>query len=169
MVHEDDRDIIRRSVNRATEAGIDFDVEHRTVWQDGAIRCMESKGRVFRDSDGKSVRLMGTVIDITERKQAEQMERIVRELRLAAEIQQEFLPGGAPRIEGFELGGHSYPSGQIGGDFYDFLSLTAGSVLQRVMWGEGYSRCTPDRKCTMGVARSGRARRPDIGRHQSFE
>ena len=37
---------------------------------------MESKGRVFRDSDGKLAQMMGTVIDITERKQAEQMERI---------------------------------------------------------------------------------------------
>tara|TARA_Y100000588_G_scaffold202833_1_gene216643 strand:+ start:554 stop:979 length:426 start_codon:yes stop_codon:yes gene_type:complete len=86
MVHEDDRDIIRRSVNRATEAGIDFDVEHHRVWPDGSIRCMENKGRVFRDSDGKSVHMMGTVIDITDRKQAEQMEPIYQELRLASEI-----------------------------------------------------------------------------------
>ena len=32
MVHEDGGDIIRRAVNRAVEAGIDFDVEHHTVW-----------------------------------------------------------------------------------------------------------------------------------------
>ena len=75
-MHEDDRAIIRRAVNRAVEAGIDFDVEHHTVWPDGAIRWMESKRPVFRDSDGKSAQMMGRVIDITERKQTEQMERI---------------------------------------------------------------------------------------------
>jgi|GEM_PF-2337386 PAS domain S-box-containing protein len=128
MVHADDRGVIRRAVNRAVEAGIDFDVEHRTLWPDGSIRWMESKGRVLRDSGGKSVHLMGTVMDITERKQAEQMERIDQELRLASEIQQEFLPGCPPRIDGFELGGHSHPSGQIGGDFYDFLPLSDGRV-----------------------------------------
>ena len=51
-------------------------MEHHTVWPDGAIRWMESKRPVFRDSDGKSAQMMGRVIDITERKQTEQMERI---------------------------------------------------------------------------------------------
>lgn len=58
----------------------------------------------------------------------EKMERVEQELRLAAEIQKAFLPDVPPRVPGFELGGHSHPCGQIGGDFYDFLVLPDGRV-----------------------------------------
>ena len=39
---------------------------------DGSLRWISAQGRVYRDPDGKPLRVMGVVADITERKQAEQ-------------------------------------------------------------------------------------------------
>ena len=46
-----------------------YDVEYRTVGkEDGAIRWVAAKGRGIFDSTGRCVRVIGTAIDITERK-----------------------------------------------------------------------------------------------------
>ncbi len=49
-----------------------YDVEYRTVGkEDGTIRWVEAKGRGIFDADGKCVRVIGTALDITKRKEAE--------------------------------------------------------------------------------------------------
>jgi PAS domain S-box-containing protein len=49
-----------------------YDVEYRTVGkEDEVIRWVEAKGRGVFDADGKCVRVVGTAIDITKRKEAE--------------------------------------------------------------------------------------------------
>ncbi len=46
--------------------------EYRFVRPDGQVRWMEGRGRIFRDPDGKPLRVIGTNMDITERKEAEE-------------------------------------------------------------------------------------------------
>src|SRR2546421_7126547 len=48
-------------------------------------------------------------------------ERFERELQLAREIQQRFQPTAPPTVPGYGLQGISFPSYQIGGDYYDFI------------------------------------------------
>jgi PAS domain S-box-containing protein len=49
-----------------------YDVAYRTVGkEDGVIRWVEAKGRGVFDANGKCVRVIGTAIDITKRKEAE--------------------------------------------------------------------------------------------------
>ncbi|MFL6256847.1 MAG: SpoIIE family protein phosphatase [Pyrinomonadaceae bacterium] len=50
-----------------------------------------------------------------------EQERFERELQLAREIQQRFQPTAPPTVPGYELQGISFPSYQIGGDYYDFI------------------------------------------------
>src|SRR5215210_5445628 len=50
-----------------------------------------------------------------------EQERFERELQLAREIQQRFQPTAPPAVKGYELQGISFPSYQIGGDYYDFI------------------------------------------------
>jgi two-component system cell cycle sensor histidine kinase/response regulator CckA len=52
-------------------AGSDHRVAHRVLWPDGSLHWLEGKGRVYRDDTGRPVRMAGTVMDITVRKQAE--------------------------------------------------------------------------------------------------
>jgi sigma-B regulation protein RsbU (phosphoserine phosphatase) len=52
-----------------------------------------------------------------------------RELQLAREIQQRFQPTAPPVVPGFELQGISFPSYQIGGDYYDFIPSHDGRLV----------------------------------------
>jgi phosphoserine phosphatase RsbU/P len=52
-----------------------------------------------------------------------------RELQLAREIQQRFQPTAPPSVPGFELQGISFPSYQIGGDYYDFILCADGRLV----------------------------------------
>jgi PAS domain S-box-containing protein len=51
----------------------ELNMEYRIVGADGEARWIESRGLVSYDSDGRPMRLVGVHIDITERKQAEQV------------------------------------------------------------------------------------------------
>jgi PAS domain S-box-containing protein len=57
--------------------------EYRFIRTDGQVRWMEGRGRIFRDPNGKPLRMIGTNVDITERKQAEeQLQEAHRRLNL---------------------------------------------------------------------------------------
>lgn len=49
--------------------------------------------------------------------------RMQEEVRLAAVIQAELLPGTAPTIPGYEIAGRSIPAQQVGGDYFDFIPV----------------------------------------------
>jgi serine phosphatase RsbU (regulator of sigma subunit) len=50
-------------------------------------------------------------------------ERVKRELEIATEIQQSIFPEHPPEIEGLEVEAKSVPAKEVGGDYYDFLSV----------------------------------------------
>jgi sigma-B regulation protein RsbU (phosphoserine phosphatase) len=50
--------------------------------------------------------------------------RLERELAIARDIQRSFLPASAPRVPGFELAGTSIAHDQVGGDYFDFISVS---------------------------------------------
>jgi len=70
-VHPSDRPLVEESVAACIEQRRDYHVEHRIVWPDGTVRWVSETGDVVRDAEGKAVRMLGVVQDITERKQAE--------------------------------------------------------------------------------------------------
>ena len=70
-VHPEDRQYVVDSVNACVAEGRDYAIEHRIVWPDGIIRWVSETGDVIRDENGKGIRMLGIVQDITERKAAE--------------------------------------------------------------------------------------------------
>jgi len=79
-LHPDDRERIDAAVSEAIRQGKDYDVEMRTIWPDGSLHWIASKGRVYFE-DGEPSRMVGVAFDITERKQAEeQMSYALREV-----------------------------------------------------------------------------------------
>ncbi len=74
-LHPDDRERTRRIVQHALDpdSGGEYTVEYRTVGlADGVERWVAAKGQAFFDASGRAVRFIGTVLDITERKRAEE-------------------------------------------------------------------------------------------------
>ncbi|HEY0511717.1 MAG TPA: SpoIIE family protein phosphatase [Thermoanaerobaculia bacterium] len=60
--------------------------------------------------------------------QALEKERLEREMHLAAEIQHQILPKGAPAVPGYELTGWYRPARQVGGDYYDLFRRDDGRI-----------------------------------------
>ncbi|UCD83610.1 MAG: sigma 54-interacting transcriptional regulator [Deltaproteobacteria bacterium] len=71
-VHSEDRQFVVDSVNACVEEGKDYAIEHRIVWPDGTIRWVSETGDVIRDENGKAIRMLGVVQDITEHKRADE-------------------------------------------------------------------------------------------------
>ena len=77
-----DRPAVTHALNRSIETGADYDVETRIVWPDGTIRWVAAKGAVLHNPSVQAVRMTGTVMDITKRKQVElALERERQQLR----------------------------------------------------------------------------------------
>jgi PAS domain S-box-containing protein len=71
-IHPEDLDRVRRDAfPKRTAEGSRFDVEYRIVLPDGAIKHLHSVGRPVLNELGELAEFVGTTVDITERKQAE--------------------------------------------------------------------------------------------------
>ncbi len=101
-LHPDDRERIRQVLLQSFDpkGGGDYDIEYRTVGlEDGIERWVAAKGKAFFNSAGVVIRFIGTVLNITEKKQAEaereqllQREQAAREAaERANRIKDEFL------------------------------------------------------------------------------
>ncbi len=69
--HPDDRDKSDKHTKSLIESGIGEPFEHRIVRPDGSIRYVYAQGDVSRDNTGKITKLFGIMLDISERKRAE--------------------------------------------------------------------------------------------------
>jgi PAS domain S-box-containing protein len=82
-LHPDDRERMEAVIQRALtpESDGEVDDEYRTIgFEDGILRWIAVRGRAFFDADGKAVRLIGTVLDITERHRAAERQRFLSDL-----------------------------------------------------------------------------------------
>jgi len=71
-VHPEDRELVLRVTETALASAEPFRIEHRVVHPDGAVRTLDSRGRVEVDADGRAARMVGTAQDVTEQRRAEQ-------------------------------------------------------------------------------------------------
>jgi PAS domain S-box-containing protein len=79
-IHPDDRATARDQLDRGIRDKADFAVDMRIVHPITGIRNIRSTGHMVLDRSGDIVELVGTVIDITERKSAEQEREKLRQL-----------------------------------------------------------------------------------------
>ena len=67
-IHPDDRQAMEDAMAQAVAMGADYEAEYRTIWPDGSLHWAEMRARVARNGDGRSARLIGVALDITEHK-----------------------------------------------------------------------------------------------------
>jgi len=72
MVHPSDSAFVSEQLTAAVQGQKTYSIEHRIIRPDGAIIWVQAKGEMTRDANGDAVRLLGTVVDITERKVAQE-------------------------------------------------------------------------------------------------
>lgn len=72
MVHADDARRVREGEIACAAGSGPHDQEYRVVWRDGTVRWLRETGDTLTDADGRPVRMIGTVRDITDDKAREQ-------------------------------------------------------------------------------------------------
>jgi PAS domain S-box-containing protein len=68
LVHPEDRELVRQTVQQAIVSKENVNAEYRAVLSDGSIRWMNSQGRAFFKGTGEPDHITGVTLDITERK-----------------------------------------------------------------------------------------------------
>ncbi len=83
-LHPDDRDVTDRIMQQAIAEHSEYKADYRVVWPDGSEHWITTVGHGVYDADGAMQRIEGGVIDIDDRKRAEERLRRSEEgLRLA--------------------------------------------------------------------------------------
>jgi PAS domain S-box-containing protein len=76
-VHPDDRDRARQNGDKGMRGGTAIDQEYRIILPDGTVKHLHAVGRPILSGTGELIEMMGTVVDVTERKRAqEERERL---------------------------------------------------------------------------------------------
>lgn len=78
-VHPDDRPEVTTAVTRCLTNRIPFFKEFRVVSPDGTVRWIAGRGQFTFDAAGQPARMRGVVVDVTERRQAEEALRASEE------------------------------------------------------------------------------------------
>jgi PAS domain S-box-containing protein len=78
-LHPEDRAGLHQAVQTALQDHLMYQHEYRIVWTDGSVHWMEGRGQAFYNEINQPVRMTGTIMDITARKQAEESLRLSEE------------------------------------------------------------------------------------------
>jgi len=71
FVHPDDREPLRAAAQAAIASTDRYETEHRIVRADGSVRWVHERADIVRDADHRPLRMIGTIQDITDRRQLE--------------------------------------------------------------------------------------------------
>jgi PAS domain S-box-containing protein len=83
-IYPDDRERVASALGDAIAGRAPYDLEFRIARTDGEIRTLHAQGEVIRDESDKPIRVIGTGLDVTEHKRAE--EELLRAQREWEEI-----------------------------------------------------------------------------------
>jgi signal transduction histidine kinase len=72
-IHPDDRELMRRAVERALADAEPFALDYRCVTEGGGVRWLHGRARVVLDTRGRPVRILGTAQDITEQRRLDEL------------------------------------------------------------------------------------------------
>jgi PAS domain S-box-containing protein len=70
-IHPDDRAMVHQAFGTVTNAKADCEAHYRIVMSDGTVKYAHGIGHPVLDDDGNVVEMVGTTVDVTERKLAE--------------------------------------------------------------------------------------------------
>lgn len=124
-IHRDDRPKVEAAIEKTLKENTPYTQEYRTVSKGGSIHWVIARGNVTLDTSGQPAMFAGTIIDITERKEAEEkLSDSERRLQFLADSMPQLV--WTTRPDGY----HDYYNQQ----WYDYTGTAPGSTD-----GEGWN------------------------------
>jgi len=80
LTHPEDRELVRSRIRDAMAGGGACELEYRIVWPDQSVHWISFKGTVFFDAAGRPLRMIAAVLDVSERRRAEEAQRSAQKL-----------------------------------------------------------------------------------------
>jgi PAS domain S-box-containing protein len=71
-IHPDDREMVNQAYTESVRSKTPYNIVHRLLLRGGNVKYVNEKCETFYSDDGKPIRSLGTMQDITERKRAEE-------------------------------------------------------------------------------------------------
>jgi PAS domain S-box-containing protein len=132
VIAKEDVPAFEASFATLKERGWERDLEFRMVRKNGTILPVLLSATAVKDSSGKFKMSRSTVFDISERLALEEMKRLEwrasQEMEIARQVQARLFPQTAPALATLEYAGVCTQTRAVGGDYYDFISLSPGRV-----------------------------------------
>jgi PAS domain S-box-containing protein len=72
MLLPDDRERVMGEMTAAMDGDAEYATTYRVVWPDSRVHVLADRGKVYRDNQGRPVRMIGVNLDITELKHTEE-------------------------------------------------------------------------------------------------
>jgi PAS domain S-box-containing protein len=132
-VHPEDVALVSQTIERAAQDGKDFVSEYRLLMPDGSVKHLQVVARAVADESG-DIELVGALMDITQRKRAEEAQRVQERER--EEMQRQLQQAAKMEAIGRLAGGIAHDFNNILGAILGYgelaqNNLTEGSVVRR--------------------------------------
>ncbi len=121
------------------ECGMTLILPIRHQDETSAVLCLGPKmtGKPFVDDDLELLSAFGNLAYVSLQntylvEEQIEKERLEEELRLARDIQLGLLPQEIPELAGIDIAAMAFPSRHVGGDYYDLVSQSNGSLLMAI-------------------------------------
>ncbi|GAB3024660.1 PAS domain S-box protein [Natronobiforma cellulositropha] len=159
-IHPADRERVVASVERAVETGGAYEEEYRVRDADGDLRWVVARSSVTYDDAGDPQTFPGALVDITDRKNAEEeLKHHKRQLETLFEV----LPVGAvvARADGYLVEANETATEIWGGDVFDAEAVSEYDRYT-AWWPESGDRVQPDEWTMAQVLRGEEVTEPNV-------
>jgi len=128
---------INAAVEGSLQNGLPYFIQHRVIRPDGSERVVEERSTVLRDPAGRPIRMVGTVLDVTERQRLEEQLRQAQKMeavgRLAGGVAHDF-----NNLLTAILGSSELLLGRLGPDHPE--RVEAEEIRKAAMWAADLTR-----------------------------
>jgi PAS domain S-box-containing protein len=140
-VHSEDRARVREAVVKAATDGSSFEHQERIVLPGGTTRVLHSRGRAILDDSGRTVRMIGTCQDVTDRHETElERERLLlleRQARKESEASRRLLTNVLERVsDGFVALDKDWCYTHVNEKAGELLGRRPESLIGKHIWSE---------------------------------
>lgn len=97
-VHPEDRPVVEKAIRDAMGTASSFEFDHRIRRGDGATRILRTRGRCETDAAGNVARIVGTLQDVTELREAHMQARELERLKEMDAFRADFISKAAHEL-----------------------------------------------------------------------